>query len=365
MKSASGTRLVKKLTKNLIPTALALLLFTSFAQAGSYRFADDTSYEVDEGFRLTVDNPVGSIIVMKSRDGKLNIHSEKEVDAVSRDEAEEIKDEIEIVTDASESDVSIRIRYPERREGRSFWKQVFGFSGDRNGEVYLRIEVPTDVSLSLSATSADIEVSGIEGEFRLDLTSGNMRLSELTGPCRIDATSGDIEARGIRGDVIVSATSGDGFFENIDGDLEIDATSGDTEANWVSGSVRIEKSSGSSKLSKCSGDVDIHVTSGEISIIQRSGGLYVMSSSGDIYIESEMTGGDEYEINSTSGNITLKIPEEAGVDVIATTGSGDIDTEASIQIVSLGKNELEGRIGRGGKKLRLNSSSGNISLLTY
>lgn len=342
-----------------------LLLFNLPALARTYEFEDNFEYEVERDFRLTIENMVGTISFVPSHSGKLAVSVIKEIDGVSREDAEEIRDEIDVVIKDSPSDVSIKVHYPERRSGRSFWKQVFGIGGSNTAEVHLEIEVPTTTDLLVTSASADIRARGIEGEFRFNLTSGDMKLAQLVGSCEIEMTSGDIEARDIKGDVSVNSTSSDAYFDNIEGSLDLSATSGDTEIQWVAGEVRVDKTSGDTRIEKTSGDLEVYSTSGDIWVVQRSGNFWVESVSGEIHIESEMTDGDDFEVSTSSGDITLRFPKETGAEIRASTSSGDIDAEAGIEIISLGRNEMEGRIGGGGKRLRLNSSSGDISLLTY
>jgi DUF4097 and DUF4098 domain-containing protein YvlB len=344
---------------------LALFLLPQFASARKFESEEKFEYQVEEDFQLTVANSSGTISVAPSHDGKLNVTVLKIVDAGSNEEAAEISDELDVVIEATESDVSIKVHYPVRRSDRSFWKQVFGFGGDGRGEVHLELKVPTSVELLISSASADVYVGGVEGEFRFELTSGDIKLSELTGFCQIETTSGDIEARDIKGDLTASSTSSDGHFDNIDGDLEVESISGDTEIRWVSGDARVGKTSGDTRIEKSSGNLEVSSTSGDIWIVQREGSFWVKTTSGDIHVESELAGGDDFEIATVSGDITLRFPEETNADIRASTSSGEIDAEAGIEILSLGRNQLEGTIGRGGKRLQLSSSSGDIRIVTY
>ncbi len=351
----------------LLTVVLSLLVLTSQSYARTYRFKTDFNYDVEENFKLTIDNQTGSISVAPSHSGKLNIHVIKEIHATAEDDAAEIRDDTDVDIKSSPGDVSIKVYYPDDRSHGGFWKRVFGVGGGDPVHVDLEIEVPTEVGLLISSSSADVQVRGVKGEFTLALTSGDIKLSELTGPCQIQVTSGDVEAKDITGNVSVDATSSDGYYDNIDGDLELDMTSGDSEIHWVSGSVRVDKSSGDTHIDKTSGDLDVSSTSGDISINQRSGNLWVKTSSGDIFVRSEMADGNDYDLSSNSGDITLRFPEETKADIEASTNSGDIDTDASIEVLSLSRNELKGRIGHVGssKRLRLRSSSGDISLGVY
>jgi DUF4097 and DUF4098 domain-containing protein YvlB len=66
---------------------------------------------------------------------------------------------------------------------------------------------------------------------------------------------------------------------------------------------------------------------------------------------------------SVSGNVSLQLPRSLDADVTMRTVSGELDSDFQITLQGgMGRRNLNGRIGRGGRELRLTTVSGNVRL---
>jgi putative adhesin len=124
------------------------------------------------------------------------------------------------------------------------------------------------------------------------------------------SVSGNIEARGLRNDVRATAVSGT---------VDVTTSSGAVDARSVSGAVR--------------------VTMGA----PREGAASTAS--------------------AVSGDVEVKLPAQSSFDADATTVSGRIDTDFGLPVQRgfVGQN-LHGRVGKGGARLKLETVSGGIRL---
>ena len=68
-------------------------------------------------------------------------------------------------------------------------------------------------------------------------------------------------------------------------------------------------------------------------------------------------------IQTTAGEIRVELPSDANADVVADTRTGSITSSfSSVSVNQASRPQLQGRLGRGGKGLRLYSQAGNITL---
>lgn len=349
----------------LAVTLAVILCIAAVAQAKMFRFEDSFEYSVKAGFALNVNNTSGSVSVSKHAGDKVLLRVIKDVDASSRDKAEEIEDRIEVIIEAGEDQIDIDTRLPNGGRGEGFWSSIFGISTGSGCDVNYEIEVPVSVDVRISTTSGDVNVDKIDGRVRVAATSSDIEIDGIHGDCDIENTSGDIRIRDMVGNIDIMSTSSNALFDNIQGEVHLQATSGDTEAHWVVGSISITKTSGNVRISKSSGDIDVNATSGDIDIDQREGGFTINTSSGNVAVTSELAQGSLYEIETTSGDIELRVPTEVKGDVRLKTASGNIDTNLELQVRSFDRHSLEGRIRGGGKEIRLSSASGDITLEEY
>jgi DUF4097 and DUF4098 domain-containing protein YvlB len=346
-------------------SALLSLLLVPNADAKLFRFEDSFEYEVNRGFELSVSNTSGDITVSRQAGDKVVIKVVKEVDASSREEAEEKEERVEVSIKADKDRIDIDTRYPRGQGSDGFWGRLIGLDKGFNGSVSYEIEVPVALNLHIATTSGDVSLIALEGNAQIGATSSDINIRDHKGNCDIDNTSGNIVLRDIAGDVDVSSTSSDALFDNVQGDVTLQATSGDTETNWVTGMVRISKTSGYVRIAKSSGDIDVNSISGDIELDQKEGGFALSTSSGDITVVSEFVGGKRYEAESISGNIIVRVPAELKGDVRLETVSGNIDTDLALEVRSFNRNRLEGRMHGGGAGIYLTSTSGDITIEEY
>ncbi|MBR3525039.1 MAG: DUF4097 family beta strand repeat protein [Lachnospiraceae bacterium] len=185
---------------------------------------------------------------------------------------------------------------------------------------------------------------------RLDLNDLDKKLTvtiprdtELT-LLKAELTSGDIDAGCIAKDINVSVTSGN---------VRIDQ-------HGYSDTIRIDATSGDIELSAEAADkTDLKATSGNITVTADS----ITS------LRSDATSGNGSfrflnlpelsEIEVTSGDITVYIPQDADLTAQIETSSGDLYSD-----IEFTKNEDSYTCGNGKKRMKIDTSSGDVSLKT-
>ncbi len=159
----------------------------------------------------------------------------------------------------------------------------------------------------------------------LQTSSGAVDLSGLTGRVQVDGSSGTVRATGLSGTTTIHTSSGSIRLTDISGDL------------------RVSSSSGSIRAMNVSRLVEATSTSGRISLDGRfSESSLVRSGSGDVEIGVRPGSAEMLDVRTTSGSIR-------------TRGLALADQQSD-------RRSLRGTVGEGGNTLRIETSSGDVTL---
>jgi DUF4097 and DUF4098 domain-containing protein YvlB len=129
-----------------------------------------------------------------------------------------------------------------------------------NCSVSYQIQTPPGVKVRGNLDSGDIQLVGI-ADTDVQVSSGDMLITDATGPVKARATSGDIQVLRSHGTVNAVATSGDIRAIDAAGAVTVKATSGDVEVHL--------STPNSITADVTSGDIDISVPQGSYNIIDR------------------------------------------------------------------------------------------------
>ena len=225
----------------------------------------------------------------------------------------------ELIFEKDGDEVLIRVEVPNRH-----W-------GDIDAD--LKIMVPVDSTIEVSAVSADIDVKGVHGEQSLE------------------AVSGDIESKGVKSDVEAASVSGD---------VEIrgDDANGDFEFATVSGDIYLSGASGRVEAESVSGDVDI------------IGGAfreaYFEAVNGDLTFNAALVDGGDLSMESVNGTVDIEFTEPVSARIDIETFNGSIrncfgpDPERTSKY-SPGL-ELSFTVGDGDSRVDIETLNGSVSI---
>jgi len=303
---------MRSLPAIIIAAGALLWLVGSSALAEEYTFSYQKIIDTEQPVVLHLGLVRGSVYISGHDDDRLIIEAVKRVRATDEDEAEEVADHIEIKVVVLTEKVNITTNYLRMFSRKpSFWQKVIGAGSDSYGSVDYNISLPFKSSVQISSMAADIELSSIEGEIQIDNTVGRTHGEFLFGPVTVRQPQGEIDLR------------------------------------WVEGDIRIKSSSG------------------RVIIEQSRGAIDLSTLTGNVKIQTELDSPRDYFVETTSGSITFLIPETSSGVLNIETQSGDIQTEMPVTIKSISRNRLEGEFGRGGPKITLSSSSGDVIVALY
>lgn len=187
-------------------------------------------------------------------------------------------------------------------------------------EPYVRIEISEITGDPLTVTLVDgrLEVrhqlQGPQGWFRnlmgtVNNTSTNSVIVGIALPSGVD-----VEAGTVSGDGMVSGISGRIRLNTVSGSVLADNTSGELHVNTVSGEVIARTHDGVLTAKSVSGEV---TASGKFKNVRAS------TVSGDLSFDLQDYTND-LGANSVSGDLTIRLPHDVGLDIVAKSASGTV-----------------------------------------
>ena len=218
---------------------------------------------------------------------------------------------IQIVTDATDNRVSVDVRKPSSE------KEFIGIGIHHSTSARLIASVPRGAKLIVSTRDGSITVERIDGQLELRTDDGSVRVSEAAG------------------DVLVVTRDGSITLERVAG--RVDARSGD-------GSIRVNG------------------TPTALTLETRDGSVVVRAERG-----TEMI--DDWSVRTGDGTVVMELPDGFGAEIDAETQDGSVRN--SLDMLNASSEEESrrsdrrtprGRLGAGGKTLKLRTSDGSIRL---
>jgi hypothetical protein len=160
----------------------------------------------------------------------------------------------------------------------------------------------------------------------------------------------------------LEATSGSGDIEDdgVGENARISTGSGNIHASGLNDGFSVETGSGDIVAEESgSGDVHAHTGSGNIELKNLSGGLRAETGSGDIKLAGQPKAG--WHVTTGSGNVEYWT-SQSPFDLEASTGSGDIHVEGTMETVHSDHHSLNAKLHGGGPSVRIETGSGDIRL---
>lgn len=198
------------------------------------------------------------------------------------------------------------------------------------GSAEIEVRLPLASRLSVESVSADVRVSGVEGDLALESVSGSLSVDGRPRSVDAETISGNVEVHGATSRVAASTVNGTIV---LHGGVEIAAES-------VSGGVRVSGVEG--------------VVQAEIETV-----------SGRIEFEGSLAPGADLALSSHNGSILLALPAELSARFEVSSFSGRIENDLGPPARRQGlspAHRLEFVVGSGDARVRVESFAGGIVL---
>jgi hypothetical protein len=147
----------------------------------------------------------------------------------------------------------------------------------------------------------------------------------------------------------VNVHSGDGAVraKGLAGELDFSTGDGRLEIEDVDGSLHAHTSDGSVRVSGRFDVLDLRTSDGRVEVEARPG--------------SQLR--EAWDIRSSDGSVTLRIPGDLAADIELHTSDGSITTGIPIVVEgSFGRHDIHGKMNGGGNRLTVHTSDGSVTL---
>lgn len=239
-----------------------------------------------------------------------------------------------------------------------------------DGSIDLRSWEKDEVGVTIERRAADAEAAK---QLQVDVSQEGDRIRvEVKSPERFAGIgqspsaslrvmlprSSDVEARSGDGSIRIEDVVGRISLRTQDGSIAGTALSGELDAHTGDGSVRFESVKGRVKVHTGDGSVRVSGILEAVNASTGDGSVTVSAAPGS-------TATDDWEITTGDGGVTLELPGSFGAELDADTGDGRISVQGlqvAVTEQSSERDRLRGRVGDGGRALRLRSGDGSIHL---
>jgi hypothetical protein len=175
----------------------------------------------------------------------------------------------------------------------------------------------------------------------------------------------------------VMARSGDGSIriEHVHGRLELKTGDGSIRATDIAGQLTLSTGDGSVTLDDVGGDLDVDTGDGSVSVAGKLATVKLHTGDGSITFRAAAGTSmkEDWSMTTGDGGIALYLPSDFGAELDAHTGDGSIRNELGVKAEAEADSDrdrerdrrtLKGKLGAGGKLLRIRTGDGSIRLKT-
>ncbi len=243
--------------------------------------------EAEQTFTYTAENDFSQVEI-ESASGDVRVHAKSGAAfsvvgrvhawSVDKTRAQAVADQVRAAPPIERSGDLVRIG----RTRSASWSEGYSIDYD--------ITLPSAVQASVFSASGDVEVTGVEGEVKVDSASGQVTVNGA-GAARVNSASGDVTLREIAGDLEVDSSSGDVRIEatpSAQSQWQVDVSSGDVTMTVApTAAFHFDASTSSGAVSsglplRIQGRIDSDALHGEVGNSENNARVKVRTSSGDL-----------------------------------------------------------------------------------
>jgi hypothetical protein len=320
--------------KNFVSALIAVFcLSVCLPAAGSEKVVDRT-FAAGKGGTMYLESDLGSVEINSHSGNEVIVKVELQTRAASNNKAEELFDNFELSFEQKGKDVIIKGELQERWIWNNFRLQV-----------RYHITVPNEYNLRIDTAGGGIKVADILGQVDLHTSGGSIGMGKITGP---------VNARTSGGSITLESSAGNGRVHTSGGSIRIGSVKGDLEAVTSGGGIEVDDVGGNLSASSSGGGLQFRNIAGNLSG-KTSGGPIKAT------LTSQIT--EPVELRTSGGSIVLELPDDFNADLDAATSGGRVYTDLPIRIQGyISRNALTGALNKGGPKVVLRTSGGNIEI---
>jgi len=220
------------------------------------------------------------------------------------------------------------------------------------------------------ATGKTLEIRGVNGRIEAEPATGNEVVVTATKRARhSDPDDVRIEVVQENGNVIICAVyPGSSNRCGSDDDYHMSTHNNDVEVEFhaqLPAGVAFKGGTvnGDVEASDLAGPVDARTVNGGVRLETSAGDARGETVNGSVTAVLHGRGTAPLRFNTVNGGVTLSVPKDLNADLEAETVNGSIETDFPITVSGrINRRHLDGRIGQGGRSLKIETVNGSIRL---
>jgi hypothetical protein len=230
-------------------------------------------------------------------------------------------------------------------------------------EVLVVVEKRGVDSAAVAAIRVQAEQTGDRISVTADVPSGSISFNQRRSAALIVSVprSADVEARTSDGGIDV---------EQLAGRIALRTGDGGVRAHAITGDLRVQTGDGAINTERLDGTLDANTGDGRIAVRGRFSSIRAHTGDGSVTVQAEpgSAPAHDWDITTGDGAVVLELPEGFGAQIDAHSGDGRVDvTDLTVSDVTgrLGRQTLRGRLGPGGRSVRVRTGDGSITMRRY
>ncbi len=292
---------------NFIPLFLIMLLFVKDSSAGDdEKLIANFNVTTSPGKKLKVNAYAGGVKIETWN------KNEVQVNVYGNDNAENY-----FTYSANSDDEGVMVK--------SVVKSDYSEKKQQNLTTEFRITVPENYNVDVLTGGGGISVANLVGNVSLNTSGGNIKLSKISGSVTSSTSGGSLKYENIIGNITSSTSGGNVKIINFNGNVNVSTSGGNMELEGMNGSVGASTSGGNIKLKYAGKNEGI-------------------------------------DLNTSAGNINVRVPEDFDADADLSTSIGNINSDFAKVDNETMSAKLKVKLNNGGSTLKCVTSAGNISL---
>lgn len=340
----------------------------------TFEYPLKASLAVPAKARIIIDNRHGNARIVGTSASQVVVTGHNSIQALDRPAADLIAERVKLEVKVEGDQVIIRTN--QENSG-----------GDNRVNSELEIQIPNGASVECRGHYGDFDVSQIQGNLEVNSDNAGVRAQDIGGDARVDLrrsdiirltrVKGNVEIKGgnrsddleldqIQGQVTVDGQFyGDLDFRRIGKTLRFSSSSKtQTELNVEQLNGRLHMSGGELEAEDIKGSMRLRSRSKDVRIQGFSGPLDIDIERGDVELQPSRAGFGTITAKTSSGNMTLHLPDNSKFDLDASTRKGEVENDYGSalrrQEDSRG-GSIRGAVGSG-PKLKVETSRGRLTI---
>lgn len=237
------------------------------------------------------------------------------------------------------------------------------FFGIGRGNIGFNVDVPEHFNLEIDTGGGNITVADIQGRINADTSGGAITIGDVRqGSVRADTSGGRITIRNVDGDVEADTSGGSITIGNVTGHVSADTSGGRIQIGNVQGDIEADTSGGNIEVGEGGGRVQLDTSGGSIRAGWAQGPIIADTSGGNIYLAGSST---RVEADTSGGNIEIDgsdgpiVADTSGGSITVRGGTGPVRANTSGGRIDVDMGNASTTIGG---SINLESSGGDVTL---